>query len=53
MVETDHDALIRRAGGDCDCDHSWTSGGGGEHDKVTCHQPRLWCSECQREECER
>ncbi len=28
-IEPDHDALIREAGGDPDCDHDWTSEGEG------------------------
>ena len=37
-VPPDHDALIRRAGGDTDCDHEWTSEGEGG-----CNQnPGVW-----------
>lgn len=29
VIEPDHDELIRKAGGDTDCDHDWTSEGEG------------------------
>jgi hypothetical protein len=37
-IEPDHDALIRAAGGDLDCDHDWTSEGEGGCDE----NPGVW-----------
>lgn len=37
-IEPDHDALIRAAGGDTDCDHDWTSEGEGGCDQ----NPGVW-----------
>jgi len=37
-IEPDHDALIRAAGGDTDCDHEWTSEGEGGCDE----NPGVW-----------
>ena len=37
-IEPDHDAMIRRAGGDPDCDHDWTSEGEGGCDQ----NPGVW-----------
>lgn len=37
-IEPDHDTMIRRAGGDPDCDHDWTSEGEGGCDQ----NPGVW-----------
>lgn len=37
-IEPDHDSLIRKAGGDPDCDHEWTSEGEGGCDE----NPGVW-----------
>lgn len=37
-IEPDHDALIRAAGGDADCDHDWTAEGEGGCDE----NPGVW-----------